>query len=145
MNPELPLGEQVTWAAARRPQRAPLRGTHVLLAPVEPDTDAQPLYEVSHPPDGDPTIWTYLPDGPYASAEQLQGMLAWAASAQDAVYYAIAPLPNERPLGLAAFLRITPEFGVIEERGRQFAADLKAGWPQRTSTATVVNASRCTP
>ncbi|MGH2832982.1 MAG: GNAT family N-acetyltransferase, partial [Solirubrobacteraceae bacterium] len=97
---------------------------------MKPDTDAQPLYEASHPPDGDQTIWTYLPDGPYGSAQQLQGMLAWAAAAPGAVYYAIVPLPGERPLGVAAFLRITPEFGVIEIGHIWFGPEL-----QRTTAA----------
>lgn len=130
MNLELELGEPVDWTASRRPERAPLRGKHVLLRPVEP-ADAQPLYAVSHPPDGNPGIWTYLPDGPYESVEHLQEMLTWAADAQDAVYFAIAPLPHERPLGLAAFLRITPEFGVIEIGHIWFSAAL-----QRSTAAT---------
>jgi RimJ/RimL family protein N-acetyltransferase len=128
---EPPLGEPIEWTASRPAQRAPLRGEYVLLRPLEPGADAQPLYAVSHPPDGDPSIWTYLPDGPYESASQLQGMLTWAAGAQDAVYFTIAPLPHERPLGLAAFLRITPEFGVIEIGHIWFGAELK-----RTTAAT---------
>ena len=75
---ERPLGEQIEWTAARRPERLGLRGTHVLLRPVDAATDAQPLYAVSHPPAGDPAIWTYLPDGPYESPEHLRQVLAWA-------------------------------------------------------------------
>jgi hypothetical protein len=62
---DLPLGERLDWTAAKPPARAALRGSYVLLRPVDAATDAEPLYGVSHPPDGDPAIWTYLPDGPY--------------------------------------------------------------------------------
>jgi RimJ/RimL family protein N-acetyltransferase len=128
---ELPLGEPVAWTPAKRPQRAALRGAYVLLRPVDPARDAQALYAVSHPPDGDASIWTYLPDGPYESADRLRAMLEWAQGAEDAVYLTVLPLPEERPLGLAAYLRITPEVGVIEIGHIWFGREL-----QRTTAAT---------
>jgi hypothetical protein len=75
-----PLGEQVDWTPARLPARAPLRGSYVLARPFLPGADAQPLYAASHPPDGDLATWTYLPDGPYESAEHLRGTIEWALS-----------------------------------------------------------------
>ena len=113
------------------PDRAPLRGAHVLVRPVDAKLDAEPLFAASHPPAGDEAIWTYLPDGPYESVEHLRRMLEWAASAEDAVYFTLAPLPAARPLGMAAYLRITPEFGVVEIGHIWFGAQL-----QRTSAAT---------
>jgi RimJ/RimL family protein N-acetyltransferase len=128
---DLPLGDKLDWQPARRPGRTSLRGSHVLVRPVEPELDAEPLFSVSHPPHGDPTIWTYLPDGPYAGAEHLRGMLTWAASADDALYFTLAALPDERPLGIASYQRITPEFGVIELGHIWFGPSL-----QRTTAAT---------
>ena len=110
----LALGQEVAWSGAQRPGRAPLRGAHVLVRPVDAENDAEPLFAASHPPAGEEAMWTYLPDGPYESAEHLRRMLEWAAGTDDAVYFTLAPLPEERPLGMAAYLRITPEFGVIE-------------------------------
>jgi RimJ/RimL family protein N-acetyltransferase len=112
--PDPSLGAKLDWMPARRPKRTPLRGPHVLIRPVEAAADAEPLYAVSHPPEGDPKIWTYLPDGPYESPEHLRQMLAWAEEAEDALYFTLAKLPDERPLGVASYQRITPEFGVIE-------------------------------
>jgi RimJ/RimL family protein N-acetyltransferase len=128
----LPLGEQMDgWTPAQAPSRDELRGEHVLLRPVDPDSDAAQLHAVSHAPTGDQTIWTYLPDGPYDSPAQLKATLAWAATAQDAVYFTIVSLAHERPLGLAAYLRITPQFGVIEIGHIWFGPELK-----RTTAAT---------
>ena len=126
-----PLGAEVAWSPVEPPARLPLRGSHVLLRPVDAATDAKPLYDVSHMPAGDPAIWTYLPDGPYESPEGLQEMLAWAETVPDCVYFTILTLPEERPLGLASYQRITPEFGVIEIGHIWFAAPL-----QRTTAAT---------
>ncbi|MHB8243076.1 MAG: GNAT family N-acetyltransferase [Solirubrobacteraceae bacterium] len=130
MPQELPLGEQVDWAGARAPVRGELRGEHVLLRPVTVE-DAEPLFAISHLPDGDPTVWTYLPDGPYESPQQLHDMLAWAATSEDPLYFAIVALPAQRPLGIASYLRITPESGVIEIGHIWFGPELK-----RTVAAT---------
>src|SRR2546421_7967829 len=114
MPTEPPLGAKLDWTPVQRPTRAPLLGSHVLLRPVDPAADAGPLYEVSHPPDGDPAIWTYLPDGPYDGPPDLRQMLNWAQTSEDPLYFTLMKLPDERPLGVASYLRITPEFGVIE-------------------------------
>jgi RimJ/RimL family protein N-acetyltransferase len=113
------------------PVRGLLRGSRILLRPVDAATDAEPLYVVSHPPDGDPKIWTYLPDGPYASPEQLAGMLTWAESADDNIYFTLERLSDERPLGLASYLRIEPSFGTLEIGHIWFGPQL-----QRTTEAS---------
>jgi hypothetical protein len=89
--PDLRLGELVDWSSAPTPSGKPLRGDKVLLRPFDPAVDAEPLYSASHPPTGDPGIWTYLPDGPYESPQHLQQMLSWAQSVEGHVYYAIEP------------------------------------------------------
>ena len=128
---DLPLGAELDWTPVRRPDRTPLRGSHVLLRPVDPAADAAPLYAVSHPPDGDAAIWTYMPDGPYAGPDELRRMLEWASASDDPHYYTLVRLPDERPLGIASYLRITPEFGVIEIGHIWFGVPL-----QRTTAAT---------
>lgn len=131
MPADLPLGEELDWKPVQRPARTPLRGSHVLVRPVEPEADAGPLFAVSHPPDGDPAIWTYLPDGPYESADHLRRMLGWAARSDDPLYFTLAALPDERPVGIASYLRITPDFGVIEIGHIWFGTPLR-----RTTAAT---------
>jgi RimJ/RimL family protein N-acetyltransferase len=128
---ELPLGAHVTWTPAERPARAPLRGSHVLLRPVDAAIDAEPLYAISHPPEGDPAIWTYLPDGPYDNAGDLRRMLAWAETTEDAVYFTVVRISDGRALGTASYLRITPQFGVLEIGHIWFGVAL-----QRTTGAT---------
>jgi RimJ/RimL family protein N-acetyltransferase len=58
-------------------------------------------------------------------------MLSWAANSEDPLYFTLAPLPDERQLGIASYLRITPEFGVIEIGHILFGRPL-----QRTTAAT---------
>jgi hypothetical protein len=70
-------------------------------APVDAERDAAPLYAVSHLPDGDPAIWTYLPDGPYESEDHLRQTLRWAETSTDPLYFTLVRLADERPLGWA--------------------------------------------
>jgi RimJ/RimL family protein N-acetyltransferase len=125
------LGEPIDWSPVAPPSGEPLRGDRVLLRRFDPAADSEPLYAASHLPTGDPAIWTYLPDGPYESAEHLQEMLSWAEDAEDRAYYAIEPLADGRPLGQASYLRIEPAFGTIEIGHIWFAPEL-----QRTAAAT---------
>jgi RimJ/RimL family protein N-acetyltransferase len=133
MSVELPLGDPIDWVPTKLPRREPLRGSHVLLRPVDAANDAENLYAVSHPPDGDLAIWTYLPDGPYKSPEQLRQMLAWAETAEGHLYFTLVRLADERSLGLASYLRIEPQFGAVEIGHIWFGVPL-----QRTTAATEV-------
>lgn len=117
---DLPLGEKLNWKPVQRPTSTSLCGSHVMVRPVDAEGDAVPLFSVSHPPDGDPGIWTYLPDGPYESSDHLRQTLTWAETSEDPLYFTLVRLTDQRPLGLASYLRITPPLGVIEvDEGRQ--------------------------
>ena len=128
---ELPLGRPVDWRPVERPGRSPLLGSHVLLRPVEPEGDAEPLYAASHPPDGDRSVWTYLWDGPYESPEHLREMLEFAERSEDPLFFSVVRLPEERPEGIASLMRIEPHHGVIEVGHIWFGVEL-----QRTTAAT---------
>jgi RimJ/RimL family protein N-acetyltransferase len=106
-----------------------LSGQHVVLRPIDAASDTEPLYAASHPPDGDQAIWTYLPDGPYSSAEHLREMLEWAESSEDPLYFTIER--DGTPLGQASYLRIAAQLGVIEIGHIWFGVPLK-----RTTAAT---------
>jgi RimJ/RimL family protein N-acetyltransferase len=121
------IGQALEWTPAQRPGRIRLRGSYVLLRPVDAQTDAEPLFAASR----DPGNWTYLPDGPYDSPGELGRMLSWAAGSDDPLYFTLAPLPGGRPSGIASYLRITPEHGVIEIGHIWFGTPLR-----RTAAAT---------
>jgi RimJ/RimL family protein N-acetyltransferase len=126
-----PLGEPLDWRGAQPARLVELRGRYVLLRPVDAAGDAASLYRASHPPEGGERIWTYLPYGPYESVEALESWLGEAAASEDPLFFAVAPLPDERPLGIASYLRITPRDGAIEIGHIWFGTPL-----QRTVAAT---------
>jgi RimJ/RimL family protein N-acetyltransferase len=128
---KLPIGDPVHFRPVPRPAREPLHGTHVLIRPLDPDRDGSALYRASHPPDGDPAVWTYLAEGPYEDFEQMRRALIEQAASEDPLFFSLIPLPGEEPAGIASYMRITPQFGVIEIGGIWFGPAL-----QRTTAAT---------
>ena len=125
MATERKLGDEVDFTSADRPRRTPLRGAYVMLRPVVAGEDAGPLYAESHPPLADPGHWTYMPGGPYRDAADLRDALAAAETSEDPLFFTLATLPDERPVGIASYLRITPEHGVIEIGYIWFGASLR--------------------
>jgi RimJ/RimL family protein N-acetyltransferase len=129
--PEQPIGRPVAFGGATPPVHTVLAGERVTLRPIDPAHDAEALYAASHPPSGDPTIWTYLFDGPYPDLESFQESLEEQAARHDYVFFAVADANDDRPLGIASYLSIVPEHGVIEIGNIWFGPEL-----QRTAAAT---------
>jgi RimJ/RimL family protein N-acetyltransferase len=125
---DLPVGPEVRWTPVSPPGRDPLQGEHVLLRPLLA-ADAEDLYQRTHPPQGDPWVWTYMPDGPYADVGELRRAMIAAEASEDPLYFTV--VRDGRVLGRAAYLRITPAFGVIEIGSIVFAPAM-----QRTTAAT---------
>ena len=125
------LGEPVDFRPPSRLDRTPLSGRYAVLAPVDPDRDAERLFAVSHPPEGDPSIWDYLFDGPYRDVSDLRAALERSAASEDPFFYTVLRSPDQDPQGIVAYLRITPEHGVIEIGNIWFGTPL-----QRTAAAT---------
>jgi len=128
---ERPVGANVDWRPAERPARTELRGRHVLVRRLDADRDTEALYAQSHPPAADPGLWTYLPNGPYRDADQFRDALRGAEASEDPLFFTLLTLPAEQPAGVASYLRITPEHGVIEIGHIWFGASLR-----RTTAAT---------
>src|SRR5436305_4059016 len=126
----LPLGDPVPgWTPVERPRRAPMRGRHVLLRPLDAAADAPSLYAASHPPAGDAATWTYLPYGPYGTPGDLQQELEAFEASDDPLFF--TAVTERGPSGIVSYPRITPEHGAIEVGHIWFGAGLR-----RTPAAT---------
>jgi RimJ/RimL family protein N-acetyltransferase len=125
---ESALGDPVAFQRVARPDRAPLRGRHIIIRPLDAAADASALFAASR---ADPGIWTYLPYGPYDDVDEMRRELHSAERSEDPLFFTLARLPEDRPQGVASYLRIVPEFGVIEIGHIWFGTDL-----QRTAAAT---------
>ena len=120
----LPIGTQVDPSPARHPQRTTLVGHRVTVAPLDPATHADSLYESTHGPTND-RLWLYLPWGPFPDRAAFDTYLTRLASAEDPLFFAILDKVSRQAVGYAAYLRIEPEHRCIEVGGILYTPPLQ--------------------
>jgi RimJ/RimL family protein N-acetyltransferase len=116
------------WKPARLPQRVPLEGETVVLEPVDPMRHATPLFTSSS---AAPELWKHLAYGPFENHEVFSKWLGDRAATDDPLFYAIVDRAAGAARGMASYLRMEPQHGVIEIGHIWFAPVL-----QRTRQAT---------
>lgn len=100
-----------SWTARPRPQRVVLEGRYCRLEPLHA-RHADTLFAASAAPGAEERfryLWEPAPD-----RAQLDEWLAWASAAPDTLFHAVVDRASGRCEGRQAYLRITPEHGVIE-------------------------------
>jgi RimJ/RimL family protein N-acetyltransferase len=115
-----PVGEPLPgWKPPPRPPRKAMEGTYCRLEPVDPSIHAEALCaEFALDPEG--RNWTYLPYGPFGaygpfgSLEEYRAWMQETCLGDDALFFAIIDRQIGKALGVASYLRITPESGSIE-------------------------------
>lgn len=101
------------WRSPPRPARAPMIGGTVRLEPIDADKHAADLHE-AFAADGDGRTWTYMPYGPFVSADAYAAWMRASASGDDPLFFALIDATSGKPLGVASYLRIDPAVGAIE-------------------------------
>jgi RimJ/RimL family protein N-acetyltransferase len=121
---------KLSWAPARVPARSAIDGDLVRLEVLDPERHAVSLFTSSHVP-GAEDLWQHLPYGPFADQAEFTAWLEQRAASIDPLFYAVVDWESMRALGMASFLRIKPDHGVIEIGHIWFTPEL-----QRTRKAT---------
>jgi len=116
------------WKPARPATRERLEGALVQLEPADVARHGADLYAAQS---GAPDIWTYLPYGPFADEADFRTWLGACAASVDPLFYAIIDRATGQATGMASFMRMTPEHGVIEVGNIWYSPAL-----QRTRQAT---------
>jgi RimJ/RimL family protein N-acetyltransferase len=117
------------WTGARRPEREPIGGDRVRLEPLDPERHATGLFAAAQGPGADPGMWDFLGYGPFSDEDDLARWLRAEGTRDDPLFFTI--LEADTPMGVASYLRIEPEHGVIEIGHIWFGGRL-----QRTPAAT---------
>lgn len=116
------------WTPARTPSRVVLEGESVRLEPLDPGGHGSQLYTAA---DGADDLWTYLAYGPFADGRDFAAWLEERAASADPLFYTVIDRAAGQAQGMAAFMRMAPEHGVIEIGHIWFAPAL-----QRTRQAS---------
>src|SRR5437588_8531879 len=101
----------LNWTPARSPERVPLEGKTVRLEPVDPVRHAAQLFAAGR---GADSIWDYLAYGPFASQEAFTRWLEDRSLSNDPLFFAVVDRADDVARGMASFMRMAPEHGVIE-------------------------------
>lgn len=124
-----PIGDVLSnWTPAALPVKAILCGRFCRLEPLDTH-HADALFDANLQ-DTDGRSWTYMPYGPFESADAYRSWVSGVSQSADPLFYAIVQQSDGRALGVASYLRITPQSGSIEvghihytvELQRQYAA-----------------------
>lgn len=106
------LGAFVTgWTPPPRPGAHIIEGRLVRLEPLDPDRHAADLHGAFS---GHDTLWDYLPYGPFSSASAYHRWVKDKQTGDDPYFVAICDRATGHAIGVAAYLRITPDAGSIE-------------------------------
>ncbi len=125
-----PVGPVVVdWSPPPWPRRQPMIGRLCALESLDPARHGQDLHTANSADDG--RMWTYLPHGPFADAAAYHDWLEGFAADDTLVPFAIIDREHGRPVGVAAYLRVTPDAGSIEVGHLAFSPAL-----QETTMAT---------
>ena len=102
------------------------------MAPLNPDQHASELYKANLL-DKENRIWVYMPYGPFDTEDDYREWMNATCLGDDPQFYAVIDSQTGKAAGVASFLRIVPELGVIETGHINLAPPL-----QRTIAATEV-------
>ena len=119
------------WTPGRVPPRKTLTGATVRLEPLDPEGHALPLFQASHDGGAAEPLFRYLPYGPFLSFDDFKSWLRDRAVSSDPYFVGVVDARTDAPQGMAAFMRMAPEHGVIEVGHIWFSPAL-----QRTRMAT---------
>ena len=132
MSEQRPVGETLErLPSGRRPERKPLEGRSVRLEPADVAAHGGALYAAFAESDPEGAIWTYMGYGPFADRDAFLAWLGNQQASEDPLFFALIPTETGRAAGMASFMRMAPEHGVIEAGNIWLAPSL-----QRTRAAT---------
>ena len=125
-----PIGAPVPdWYGCPPVPHTPMYGRTCDVVPLEPAHSADLFAAFSADQTG--KLWTYMPTGPFETAADYSAWVAQACTSTDPLFFTVLDRTTGAPVGVASYLRIQPENGVVEVGFITFSPAL-----QRTAMAT---------
>jgi len=120
--------EVKNWKVPDCPNSLQLEGRYARLEPLSVRSHSEQIYRANS---ADDDIWAYLPYGPFRTPAQYRDWVISVQNRPDPVFLAIRDKERNQWGGVASYLRITPQTGVIEVGHINYSPTL-----QRTRAAT---------
>jgi hypothetical protein len=100
-----PIGFPVSdWQPRPRPPRSAIDGRFCRLEPFDAERHAADLF-AAYSEDAQGRIWTYLPNGPFASFELFRKLMQGHFSGEDPLCHVILDRASGRAAGMASYMR----------------------------------------
>jgi RimJ/RimL family protein N-acetyltransferase len=126
-----PVGEPLPqWTAPPAITRSTLTGRYCRVEPLSAAQHAADLFAADSL-DTTGEGWTYLTAGPFADFTAYRKWAESASASDDRLFHAVIDLRTQKPVGVAAYMRIDPANGVVEIGSLRFSPLM-----QRTPVAT---------
>jgi RimJ/RimL family protein N-acetyltransferase len=84
-----------------------------VVEPLQPDHHSRDLYQ-AYMQDKEHGVWTYMPYGPFHTFEDYRGWLESFCTGYDPLFHAVIDLKTSQAAGVASYLNMKPDVGVIE-------------------------------
>ena len=111
----LPLGAVIESPAyVDVPRQTNYEGEFIILSPVNPQADADELYECAHGSELKEQIWTYMGYGPFNSVHSLRRWLEDKAESKDPLFFTVHHRESRRRVGMVSFLNIATDMRRVE-------------------------------
>ncbi len=109
-----PIGEPLPdWSGCSPPPRTDMAGRYCRIEPIDPERHAAPLF-AANAADREGRQWTYMPYGPFATLDSYIGWMNATCLGDDPMFHAVIDRRDGAAAGVASYLRIDSERGVIE-------------------------------
>ncbi|MGL4609868.1 MAG: GNAT family N-acetyltransferase [Trueperaceae bacterium] len=109
-----PIGFPIPdWQAPPPLPKAQLQGRYCSLEPTDVSLHARDLFE-ANALDKEGRNWTYLPYGPFETLSSYAQWLTATCLGHDPLFLTILDKHSNKAVGLASYIRITPNTGSIE-------------------------------
>ena len=118
------------WKKRLPPPQTVIEGQYCRLEPLNPAVHAADLYQ-AYQADSKGRLWTYLSYGPFITFEAYETWLQNNCLDDDPLFYTIIHSITGQAVGVASYLRIEPNTGVIEVGHINYSPQL-----QKTPAAT---------
>ena len=99
------------WIARPFPSKTPMEGSYVYLEALNIESHSKQLF---HAFSKDDSNWTYLPSEPFQNIVDFRNWLENTCCSDDPLFFSIIDKKTNRAVGMASYLRIKPDVGVIE-------------------------------
>jgi RimJ/RimL family protein N-acetyltransferase len=108
-----PIGDPLpAWTPPPAPPRMAMTGRYCRLEPMDQRFASQLYTAAAHDADG--RSWTYLPYGPFASADAYRGWIRRDCLGDDPLFFVLIDAATARAVGQASFMNIKRAHGSIE-------------------------------